>query len=74
MAVATITRFCVVDAEGHHGDYLTVWYSSEDEYAARAFARSGGCRVLAGCEHSKGDKIPRGAVADMISAGFWRVI
>jgi hypothetical protein len=66
--------YTIIDAPGYHGDYVTVYRKFDDIHKARAFCKSGGLRILAGCDgHEVGDKIGRGIVQDMINAGHWTV-
>jgi hypothetical protein len=67
------TMAVVVDADGHFGDVATVWYVGTVKQC-RNFAKTGGCRILVGCEHEKGDKIKRGELNDMIQSGAWKVV
>jgi|GEM_PF-4924616 len=61
----------VIDAEGHFGTAATVWYVGSIE-KCRAFAKSGGCRIIAGCHHEQGEKIMSGVLTHMLASGQWR--
>lgn len=76
MATETTTSetYAVIPAPGYHGDWVTVYATFSTAAKALAYAKQGGCRVLQGCEHAKGDKISRGIVQDMISRGDWKVV
>jgi len=66
----TAVAALVVDADGHFGSHATVWFSGSLQQC-QAFAKRGGCQILTGCDKAKGDKIARGVLADMVSAGRW---
>lgn len=69
-----MTTYAMIDADGHSGDYVTVWETTDDEKKARGMKLRGGSsvQVLAGVEgHVKGDRIARGIVSDMVSSGLW---
>jgi hypothetical protein len=63
----------VVDADGHYGSVVTVWYTGTVKQC-RNFAKSGGCQVLVGCEHKKGDKIKPSELQAMRQSGAWKVV
>jgi len=65
-----MTNVVVIDADGHFGDEVTVWYVGSIE-KCRAFAKSGGCRIIAGCHHEQGEKIMSGVLVGMLASGWW---
>jgi hypothetical protein len=69
MTTAQVTAV-VIDANGHFGSHATVWFTGNMKQC-QAFAKRGGCQILTGCDKAKGDKIARGVLADMVSAGRW---
>ena len=73
----TKTTCILIPAPGYHGDWVTVYATAKSIDAAMRTAKrmGGGVRILAGVTgHKKGDKIGRGVVQDMISAGHWQVV
>jgi hypothetical protein len=69
----TEIKAVVIDADGHFGDSTTVWFVGTVAQC-RSFAKRGNCQILAGCEKSKGDKIKRGVLADMVGSGAWKIV
>jgi hypothetical protein len=70
----TTENYAVIPAPGYHGDWVSVYATFPTIRKARNFARTGGCRILKGCDEPKGAKIGRGIVQDMINSGHWHVV
>lgn len=72
----TDTTYALIDADGHYGDYCTIWETYTDAAKARGGKLRGGrsVRLIEGCHRDKGDRVPRAAVADLLATGSWRVL
>lgn len=69
-------EFAVIDAPGWHGDYVTVHatFATLPEAVAYRRRHPRGMRLVSGCHKGPGDRVPRGAVDDLLSSGAWKVV
>ena len=66
-------NYAIIDGEGHYGSAATVWsVHTTEQDARRALRRSGSSvQLIAGCDCTVGEKIPRGVLNDLFYCGAW---